>query len=300
MNHQKTCLPVPSDQKITALKHMLESKRDNLKRVLPAHLAPDKMIRIALVAASRTPLLLACSKESIYTAMMDAAGLGLEPFTGLNLSYIIPYKNGKTGQYEAKFIISYKGMLDLARRSGEILSIDTDVVYDRDKWEVEKGLNPKLVHIPCYDGKDRGTPILVYAIAKFRDGGHQFEIMTIPQIEYIRTKSKSPQFGPWVDFWEEMARKTCLKKLLKLCPMSTELARAVAKDNSAERDDPDINVDCIDVESEDSFGGLIDSGPASHHAPDPSKAESLAKRLEDIAQTTTGPTGPASNLKDVF
>lgn len=237
------------NQKIIDLKRLLENKKGNIAAVLPSHMTPERLIKIALVACSRAPALLACSAESIYSSLMDASQLGLEPFTGLNLSYIIPYRNGKTGVNEAKFIPSYRGMIELARRTGQIKSIDADVVYEKDRWEVEKGLTPKLVHVPLYDGKDRGKPVLVYAIARFKDGGYQFEVMTIQQVEFVRTKSKSSNSGPWVEFWDEMARKTCLKKLLKLCPMSTDLAKAVARDNAAETDDDYLDADYIDIDS---------------------------------------------------
>lgn len=273
MNEKKVAVTA-SNQKIMDLKRLLEHKKGNIAAVLPNHMTPERLIKIALVAASRAPLLLACSAESIYSALMDASQLGLEPFTGLNLSYIIPYRNGKTGVNEAKFIPSYRGMIELARRTGQIKSIDADVVYEKDKWEVEKGLNPKLVHIPMYDGKDRGKPLLVYAIARFKDGGYQFEVMTIQQIEFIRGKSKSANAGPWVEYWDEMAKKTCLKKLLKLCPMSTELAKAVAKDNAAESDEEYVDIDYIDIDHH------IDTMVDTVETPT-SKAEELAERLSN-------------------
>lgn len=261
---------VPQNQRLMGLKALLEQRKGAIAAVLPTHMTPERLIKISLVAASRSPALLACSPDSIFSSLMDASQLGLEPFTGLNLSYIIPYKNGRTGVSEAKFIPSYRGMLELARRSGQIKSIDSDIIYEHDKWEIEKGLTPKLVHIPNFTCKDRGKALLVYSIAKFKDDGYQFNIMTIDQIEKIRSKSKSANSGPWVDFWEEMAKKSCLKSLLKLCPMGVELAKAIAKDNAVESGDEHVDIDYIDATSS------IESDEVVTHA---TKAEELIEKL---------------------
>jgi recombination protein RecT len=241
----KTALAAPATQKLITLRGYLEARKANLLAASARVIAPERLVKLTLVAASRNPQLLQCSPESIYTSLMDASQLDLEPFTGLNYSYIIPYHNGKTGQKEAKFIPSYRGLMELARRSGQIKSIDADIVYENDEWKVEKGLNPKLIHVPNFKAKDRGDPILVYAIARFKDDGYQFVVMTMDQIDKVRKSSKASNSGPWVDWWDQMALKTCLKALLKLCPMSTELAAVVAKDNIADHGDT-LNVDFID------------------------------------------------------
>jgi recombination protein RecT len=122
-----------------------------------------------------------------------------------------------------------------------------EIVYERDEITIEKGLEPKLIHKPIYDGKDAGKPILAYAIAHFKDQGYQFIVMTVPEIDAVRKKSKSPNAGPWVEFWGEMAKKTVLKNLLKYCPSSLELSKAIAKDNAAESDENAIDIDCIET-----------------------------------------------------
>lgn len=273
MNQPSKAL-VPQNQKLMGLKNLLEQRKGAIAAVLPTHMTPERLIKISLVAASRNPALLACSPESIFSSLMDASQLGLEPFTGLNLSYIIPYKNGRTGVSEAKFIPSYRGMLELARRSGQIKSIDSDIIYEHDKWEIEKGLSSKLVHIPNFTIKDRGKPLLVYSIAKFKDDGYQFTIMTIDQVEKIRSKSKSANSGPWVDFWEEMAKKSCLKSLLKLCPMGIELAKAVAKDNAVESGDDHVDIDFIDANTPIE----LDDNVVGHQT----KSDEMVERLAGI------------------
>jgi len=268
---------VPLQQRLVSLRHVLETKKMSLASVLPKHMTPERMIKISLVAASRNPQLLNCSPESFLGALMDASELGLEPFSGLNYSYIIPYRNNRTGTTEAKFMPSYRGLMELARRSGQIKSLDADIVYEHDKWEVEKGLNPKLVHVPNFHVKDRGKPILVYAIAKFKDDGYQFRVMTIEEIEKTRKSSKSSNSGPWVDWWDQMALKTCLKSLLKHCPMSTELAEVVAKDNIT--DHGDLNIDYID--------------PNDVPEIDEEKASKMETKSEDLVERLAGLTKDA-------
>lgn len=267
---------VANNQKLMGLKQLLEQRKSTIAAVLPNHLTPERLIKISLVAASRNPMLLQCTPESIFSSLMDASQLGLEPFTGQNLSYIIPYKNGRTGVSEAKFIPSYKGMLELARRSGQIKSVDADIVYENDKWEVEKGLSPKLMHVPNYTTKDRGKMVLVYAIARFKDDGYQFVVLTMSQIDKIRSASKSSHSGPWVDWFEEMCKKSALKSLLKNCPMGIELATAIAKDTAAEiGEENTINIDYIDPNS----SLEIDENIVVPHA---DKSDSLVETLAGV------------------
>ena len=269
--NEKNAIVQANNQKLMNLRQLLENRKKSMAAVMPAHLTPERLIRISLVAASRNPMLLQCTPESIFSSLMDASQLGLEPFTGLNMAYIIPYKNNKTGMREAKFMPSYLGLVELARRSGLIKSLSAEVVNERDTWEVEKGLNPKLVHVPIYDGKDPGKAVLVYAIAHFRDGGYQFEVMSTADVEYIRSKSQSGGSGPWVDHWDAMAKKTVVKRLLKLCPLSTELSRALAKDNACESGVDDIDVENAEIpETVD-----VSTMPAS-------KMDALTEKLENI------------------
>lgn len=264
-------LPAVNTSKILDLKRLLEAKKGSIASVLPAHLTPERMIKLALVAASRNPQLLTCSPESILKALMDSSQLGLEPFTGLNQAYILPYRNKKTGTVEAQFMPSYRGLIDLARRSGQIQSIEARIIHSKDKYEIEMGLNPKLIHIPKLDGKDRGEPILVYAICKLKDNAVQYEVMTMSEVERIRSFSRASNSGPWVDHYETMVVKTCLKKLLKLCPMSVDLAKAVAIDNAIESGEEIFDVDAIDP------AAIAETASAT--AATPSKSDQLADKI---------------------
>ncbi|WP_209121553.1 recombination protein RecT [Alkalihalobacillus sp. BA299] len=198
-----------------------------IQKALPKHMDADRMARIALTTIRTNPKLLQCELPSLMGAVMQAAQLGLEP--GLvGHCYIIPY--GK----EATFIIGYKGMIDLARRSGNIESIYAHVVYENDEFEYELGLQPKLVHKPAT--KNRGKMIYAYAVAHFKDGGYQFEVMDMEEIEKRRDRSKASKNGPWVTDFEEMAKKTVIRHMWKYLPISVEIQQQATQDEVVRKD----------------------------------------------------------------
>src|SRR5690606_35183329 len=121
-----------------------------------------------------------------------------------------------TGKVECTFIPGYRGFLDLARRSGQIVSLVARAVHENDFFEYEFGLTENITHKPCMT--DRGALIAVYAIAILKDGGHQFEVMSKSEVDEIRKQSKSQNNGPWVTHYEEMAKKTVLRRLFKWLP----------------------------------------------------------------------------------
>lgn len=244
---------VGNKEKLGNLKGLLEAAKGRIHSVLPSHMSAERMIKIALVAATKNPRLLQCTPQSLLTALMNASELGLEPFTGLNQAWIIPYGN------EATFMPSARGLCDLARRSGEITSIYSYCVYDRDIFECELGLNPTLKHVPRFDGKPRGNLLLVYAVAKFKDGTSQYEVMTKHDLDKVRACSKNGNSGPWSLWTEEMNRKSCLKKLSKYIPNSVQLSKAIALDNAQESDDV-FDVDSVNF---DELDNIVDRDTAT-------------------------------------
>lgn len=263
-----------STNKIGALSELLNAKRDSIARVLPKHMTPERIIRMALVAASRNPVLLQCDQNSILRAMMDASALGLEPFSPLQHAFIIPYKNNQTGNMEAQFQPGYRGLVDLARRTGQIVTIAANVVREGDLFEYEDGFDQKLKHVPNWT--HRGEIEKVYAYALLKDGGRQSVVMTKQEIDGIRAKSKCGKYGPWQDFYEEMAKKTVLKRLCKGLPASTEFAKALEADNCAERGERFINIDMVTdnqiVDQTDGFDPPAAEQPKS-------KTDTLADKL---------------------
>lgn len=261
-----------SDSEQKGIKALLEMKRDAMAAVATAYLSADKLIKIVGVAMSRTPLLLQCEPITVLNSVMTLAELGLSPGP-LGEAYLIPFRNGKTGRYECQLIIGYRGLLKLVRRSGEISTISAEVVYDGDDWDLEFGLNARLVHKPKFDAQGSRAIKLAYAIARFNDGGHQLSVMTKDEIDGIRKRSKASGNGPWVSDFSEMAKKTVLRRLCKLLPLTPDAEHQIAVQDRTEFDFDDI------------------SSPVE---PAPTGAEGLAGRmLADEPETTDPELEPA-------
>lgn len=196
-----------------------------IAEVLPRHLTAERMMRLALSAAGRDPKLMACSPRSFVQAVMIAARLGLEPDGTLGSAYLIPYKD------QCTLIPGYRGLIDLARRSGSVLSIEAHLVHEEDEFALVYGTSPKLRHVPRTDGGNRGEIQGVYALARLKGDICQYDYMTCDEVEKIRAGKTST---PWRDHWGEMARKTAIRRLCKTLPMSVELAAALTLQAGAE------------------------------------------------------------------
>jgi recombination protein RecT len=224
----------------------IKTMEGEIKKALPSVITPERFTRMVLSALSTTPKLGACTPKSFLGAMMSAAQLGLEPNTPLGQAYLIPYKN--KGVDEVQFQIGYKGLIDLAYRSGEVALVQAHIVYENDTFECEFGLEPKLVHKPA--DSDRGNPIKVYAMFKTKNGGYGFEVMSMDDVRRHAEKySKAYNYGssPWQTNFEEMAKKTVLKRVLKYAPLKSDFVRGVVQDETIKTE---ISEDMYDVKNE--------------------------------------------------
>jgi recombination protein RecT len=207
---------------------------------LPAHVTAERLARIALTEVRKNPKLLNCDQLSFMGAIMQCCQLGLEPGGALGHAYLIPFENRAKGITECQFIVGYRGMLALARNSGQIASISARVVHLGDQFRFSYGLNETIEHVP---GSDTGPMTHVYAVAMFKDGGHQFEVMTREDVEEIRDNSHGYKSAikynkkdhPWITSFDEMTRKTVTRRLFKWLPVSVELSTAVSLDEQADR-----------------------------------------------------------------
>jgi recombination protein RecT len=247
------------------LKHDLERASSSLAAMLPKHVTVERLVKVVLSATARNSKLLECSRPSIIRAVMQSAELGLEIGGLLGEAYLVPFKrswkddDGKWhSEMEATCIPGYKGYIKLARNSGQILSIGARVVYARDRFTVDLA-SEHIEHQPDMSD-DPGELVFVYAIARFREGGQQIEIMRRAQIEAIRKRSKTynagskpwadgtkpgESSGPWAIDYDEMARKTVVRRLAKYLPLSPELQKAIeldAQHDDAERRASDAGV----------------------------------------------------------
>lgn len=213
------------------LKDFVLQAKDQVAMCLPKIITPERFTRITLTALSSNPTLAKCERKSFLGAMFQAAALGLEPNSPLQQAYLIPYNNTKKGVTECQFQVGYKGLLDLAYRSGEFASIYAQEVYENDEFTYEYGLETKLVHKPKL--QDRGDVIAYYAVFKLKNGGSSFVVMSKDDVlRHAKKFSKSFNNSPWsTGSFDEMAKKTCIKKLLKYAPLKSDFVTdAVASD----------------------------------------------------------------------
>ncbi len=185
---------------------------------LPSHLKPDRFIRVALTALTRTPKLMECSQESFFKCMLDLSALGLEPDG--RRAHLIPYGTACT------LIIDYKGLIELAKRSGEVAMWRPMTVCEKDVFGWENGIVSHKVNFL----EPRGKMLAVYSHVRTKDGDDDYEVMTLQECEAIRKRSKAGNSGPWVTDYESMCLKTVMRRHSKRLTLSPEFREAVEKD----------------------------------------------------------------------
>lgn len=216
------------------IQRMLTHAWPRIAAVMPKHMSSERLYQLAVSTINQTPKLAECDSASLLSCVMKCSALGLEPSAvdGLGRAYILPFRNH--GRMQATFIIGYKGLIDLARRSGQLVSIHAQAVYEGDTfdyWEDDEGQHFKY-------RPDRNAPHSpdkltdVYVTASLVGGGKVFEHMTKAEVEAIRKRSKSANNGPWVTDYEAMALKTVIRRSARYLPMSTETQEAVAADET--------------------------------------------------------------------
>lgn len=217
------------------MKDWINRSQKAIAKALPSTITPERFTRMATTAVTMNPDLGRCTPTSFIGAMLQAAALGLEPNTPLGQAYLIPYNRSVKTEHgwikipEAQFQIGYRGMIELAHRSGEFKSIEAHVVYENDEFEYELGLDPKLRHKPAMS--NRGEPVWVYAVYKLQSGGYGFEVMSKEDINEHRKKYSKAKTSPWDTAWEGMAKKTVIKQALKYAPLKSEFVKAMTNDD---------------------------------------------------------------------
>jgi len=189
---------------------------------LPEHVSPERFVRVVVTAIQSNPGLQNADRDSVLGAAIKCAQDGLLP-DGREAALVV---YGTKAQY----LPMIAGVLAKVRRSGELLTIAAHVVYEKDAFAYTLGDDERIDHQPFLTG-ERGKPIAAYAVAKTKDGGIYREVMSIAQIEQVRNVSRAKGAGPWVQWWDEMARKTVLRRLAKRLPMSTDLQQVFQRDD---------------------------------------------------------------------
>lgn len=231
---------------IQVISETLEGMKDKFAAVLRATgVTPERFIRVTLLAIQMNPKLLEAHKPSLYTAVLRAAQLGLEPDGTLGQAYLIPfnrkYKQGNNWQerLEVQFIPGYKGLISLARRSGDVKSLGAVAVYEKDVFKVHRHLVPEFTHEPYLGDEDPGEVKFFYAMAHFKDGGHHWDFMRVSEVNKIRDNSSGYKAAklypkkkdgkefidsPWTTNYEEMGKKTIIRRIAKFLPMDVQKA----------------------------------------------------------------------------
>lgn len=221
--------------------NLLAQYKGAIKSVLPKHLTPERIMRIAYNAVQRTPKLRDCTHTSLINSIIEVSKRGLD--IGYT-AHIIPY--GK----EAVFICDYKGFIDLAHRSGQINAFRFKPVYAKDEFDYQEGTDPWIKHKP-YRGDDRGSLVAAYAVVTYKHGGFDFEVIEQADADAIKKRSPGAKTkdSPWntEDEWT-MWCKSAVRRLVKRVPQSPDLQQVAYLDEMAEAGLKQEFEDAIDAE----------------------------------------------------
>lgn len=266
--------PAPAPRKQFQDLVVSERFQAQLAAALPTHLTPDRFTRVLLTATLKNPLLLQCTQESMFKGILDAAATGLE-IDGRR-AHLIPYKNNRKQCYEAQLIIDYKGIAELALRSGVVAAIHADIVCESDEFDYDRG---RVVKHKIDLRKPRGEMYAAYVIITMKDGSEKADVMSKHEVEAIRSRSRSGNAGPWVTDFNEMAKKTVFRRASKWIPLSPEI-RAVV---DSEADDEPVN-----VTPQKAFSDMLGAATA------PDQAAPAAEPVTEVAATESAPEEQAT------
>jgi recombination protein RecT len=227
-------------QQQPSLEQFVTKNAQQFAIVLPKHMNPERMTRLAVSAIRTTRHLGDCSLPSFASALMACSVLGLEPNTPLGHAYLIPFLN--KGVRECQLIVGYKGMIELMYRSGFVSSVKCTPVFDGDEFDYEYGLHPDIKHRPSKD-PNRWNPTKlthVYPVVRLREQGMDpiWDVLQRGQVEEHRRRSRSGNNGPWTTDYVAMALKTGIRTIATWVPTSTErpaVAAALAYEDASER-----------------------------------------------------------------
>lgn len=272
---------ITKPKNINEMSQFLAARMSQIKSVVASNLTPEKMCRIALNELRTNKYLMQAALNnpmSLVNSVIQASHLGLEIGGTLGQAYLVPFKG------EVKMMPGYRGLISLARRSGDISSINAEIAYEHDVFDLELGIQAKVKHKPKLDG-DRGTPVLVYMVAHFKDGGYHFEWMTISDVMKVKARSASVKSGkesPWDTDESEMIKKTVIRRGWKYLPMSIEMQKAAIVDSAIEQD-KNIVIDGDSFVVDQETGEIIDH---DEKRPEPKQE---AKQIEHIPANTIEP-----------
>ena len=280
---------------------LLKAQEPALKRALPSFMRPDYFLRVALTYCQQDSKLCGpqTDGQSLLAAFMEGAQLGL-PLDGiLGHGHLVPFWDKKVGKYIITFIAGYHGLMNLAKRSGEIHHFECRVVWTGDQFDYSYGDNPFLTHKPC-DVQDREpdqrlgwTYSHTYAIAFYKEGPSQFEVMAYDDIMRIKAGAKAESArAPWNAHEVPQAKKTSMRQLCKWLDVSTELTRQVGKDEAWEQ----ARWAEFQMRDESGKGASLDSlvSKKKNGEEEPPEPEPPAKTPDESDSPSDGPPAEAA------
>lgn len=285
------------------VRNLIESMAPEISRTLPKHIGVERMTRVALTLMRSNPELQQCHPASFIGALLTCAQLGVEPGP-LGHAYIVPFRNKKTGTKEATFILGYKGMIDLARRSGKLHKITAHTVYQREidegRFKVLYGSDERLHHDPMLFG-ERGPAVAYYAIAWIEGQTEPiFQVLSAADVDKFRRRSPTQReqpSGPWVTDFQAMAWKTCVRRLGTWLPQSVEYAAAVGNDDTVRYASAGQIMNVVDMPAPPREDGLGDVDTDTlEAAPDEVDQDQIVDG--DVVDTDTGEITPEASTDD--
>ena len=218
------------------VRDLLEKSKNEIAKALPKSITSERVARIALTTLRKNPGLLECDPNSFLGAVMQASQLGFEIDDNLGYVYLVPFFNKKTGKKEVQLLVGYRGLIELARRSGKLRSVSARLVYENEPFSIEYGLMETLRHTPLPPSK-RGEKVKgVYAVASMSDNTKVFDFLWSEEIEEVKKSSKAgdSKTSPWATHEEEMMKKTVIRRMMKYLSLSPEITKATVIDEYGE------------------------------------------------------------------
>jgi recombination protein RecT len=245
---------------VNEVRSAIEKMSPQFKAALPAHIPVERFIRTTLTAVQTNPALMSADRRTLFASATRAAQMGLLP-------------DGREGAIvtfgqNCQFMPMVAGILKLVRNSGELASIDAQIVYKNDGFQYRPGIDLVPQHTPDWFG-ERGEVVGVYAVAKMKDGAAYVEILSHKQVEQVRNVSRAKNSGPWVTWWDEMARKTAIRRLTKRLPLSTDIDGVLKED--------------------DELFMPEQAAPEAAQAPEAPSASKRPSRLQKVAEQAPAP-----------
>ena len=259
MNQIAKAQPSPESQ----LRAQLEALRPQFQMALPSHIKPEKLQRVVMTVVQQQPELLQADRRSLLGAVMKCAADGLIP-DGREAALVVfttnVAKRGEPTRWEKRvqYMPMLAGLLKRARNSGEIAGVVVNVVHENDEFvQTPHDFETPIRHQPPKLGTPRGQPIGAYALVKLKDGTVMHEVMDRDEIERVRAVSRAKDSGPWTQWWDQMARKTVLRRLSKYLPMDADAERLFRRDDDLGAPNGDADAAPLTIDGTAEPGGRL-------------------------------------------